>query len=82
MTRYVVDVRRQVVQYEKGCFVIEAPDVRTAHDVAIVELQRGEVLDNVEWATIDKDFKAATVETVIVSGRDPPKPRTPPWATS
>lgn len=81
MGRFVVDVRREVVQYEKGRFTVEAVDARAAVRVANDELVRGEVLDTVEWATIDMDFKAARVEGIIPA-RDPPTPEERQWATS
>lgn len=81
MARFVVDVRREVVQYEKGRFMVEAADARSALRVAHDELARGEALDTVEWATIDMDFKAARIEGIIPA-RDPPAPEARSWATS
>lgn len=81
MSRFVVDVRRELVQYEKGRFIVEAADARAALRVANDELIRGEALDTVEWATIDMDFKAARIEGVTPV-RDPPTPEERPWVTS
>lgn len=79
--RFTVDIRREVVQFERARFVVEAPDLRQARQRAADGLTSDDVMDTVQWETIDMDFRPTRIDAVRAGGAGPASPGETTWVT-